>query len=66
MQAKDETPKMEAILEVYRDLGLEDAKERDRFRQWAKPSELDIWHKKRCEPQDARNNTAKEGKDSHA
>ena len=66
MQAKDETPEMEAILEVYRDLGLEDAKTRDQFKQLTKFGDLHIGKKKRYEPQDTQNNTAKEGKDSHA
>ena len=40
MQAKGETPKMEAILQVYRDLGLEDAKTRDQFKQLTKFGDL--------------------------
>ena len=52
MQVERKTPDMEAILEVFRELGLEDARVRDKFKQLA---ELGGWHtwRKRClEPQD--------------
>lgn len=41
MQAERKTPDMEAVLEVFRELGLEDARVRDKFRQLA---ELGDWH----------------------
>ena len=57
MQVERKTPDMEAILEVFRDLGLEDVKVRDKFQRL---SELGDWHtcrKRRLEPQDIRDNT---------
>ncbi len=53
----DTTRQTEAILDVFRDLGLEDARERDKFQKLA---ELGDWHiigKRDSEPQDTQNNT---------
>ena len=41
MQVERKTPNMEAILEVFRELGLEDVRVRDEFKQLA---ELGDWH----------------------
>ena len=41
MQVERKKPDSEAILDVFRDLGLEDAKVRDKFQQLA---ELSDWH----------------------
>ena len=52
MEVERKMPDMEAILEVFRDLGLEDVKVRDKFKQLA---ELGDWHtcrKRRLEPQE--------------
>lgn len=57
MQVEHKTPDLEAILEVFRELGLEDARVRDKFQKLA---ELGDWHtcrKRRLEPQDTRDNT---------
>lgn len=57
MQVERKTPDMEAILEVFRELGLEDARTRDKFRQLA---ELGDWHlrkKRRLKPPDPQNST---------
>ena len=57
MQAERKTPNMEAILEVFRELGLEDARVRDKFRQLAELGDWHTWRKGRLEPQDTQNNT---------
>ena len=52
MQIERKTSDLEAILKVFRDLGLEDARVRDKFQQLA---ELGDWHtyRKRCrEPEE--------------
>ena len=50
-------PDMEAILEVFRKLGLEDARVRDKFQQLAELGNWNICRKRRLEPQDTRDNT---------
>ena len=57
MQVEHKTPDLEAILEVFRELGLEDVRVRDEFQKLA---ELGDWHtcrKRRLEPQGTRDNT---------
>ena len=52
MQIERKMPDMEAILEVFRELGLEGARVRDKFQQLA---ELGGWHtcrKRRREPEE--------------
>ena len=66
MQAKGETPDMQATLEVFRGLGLEKAEARDFFRQLAKPSDWHTWGRRRYGPHDTRNNTRKDDGDSNA
>ena len=66
MQVERKTSESEAILEVFRDLGLEDAKVRDNFKKLAKPSDWRKWEKRGTEPQDTRNNTANEQGNDHA
>ena len=66
MQVERKKPDSEAILDVFRALGLEDAKVRDKFQHLA---ELSDWHtleKKDPEPQDTRNNTEKEQGNNYA
>ena len=46
------TPDMEAILEVFRELGLEDARVRDKFRQLVELGDWHMWRKRRLEPQE--------------
>ena len=57
MQVERKTPDMEAILEVFRDLGLEDARVRDEFQKLAELGDWHTWRKRRLEPQDTRDNT---------
>ena len=52
MRIERKTPDMEAILEVFRDLGLEDAKVRDKFKQLAELGNWHTWRKRCLEPQD--------------
>ena len=67
MQVEREMPDMEAILEVFRELRLEDPDVQDRFRRLAEPSDWYTWRKRPYEPQDTRNNTVKkEAEASHA
>ena len=54
MQDEREMPDMEAISEVFRELGLEDPDVQERFRQLAEPSDWYTWRKRRYEPQDTR------------
>ena len=60
MQVERKTPDMEAILEVFRELGLEDARVRDKFLQLAEPGDWHTWRRRRLEPQDSRDNTENE------
>ena len=57
MQVERKTSGLEAILEVFRDLGLEDVKVRDKFQQLAEPRDWHMWKERRLEPQDTRDNT---------
>lgn len=57
---ESETPEMEAISEVFRDLKLADPETRDRFRQLAEPSGWHSWRREISNPQYTRNNTANE------
>lgn len=57
MQVERKTPDMEAILEVFRDLGLEDTGVRDEFQKLAELGDWHMWRKRRLEPQDTRDNT---------
>lgn len=66
MKVEREMPDMEAISEVFRELGLEDPDVQERFRQLAEPSDWYKWRKERYEPQDTRNDTVKEKEASHA
>ncbi len=50
MQIERKTPDMEAILEVFRDLGLEDVKVRDKFKQLVDLGDWHTWRKRRLEP----------------
>ena len=52
MQIERKTPDMEAILEVFRELGLEDVRVRDKFKQLAEPGDWHTWKKRRLEPQE--------------
>ena len=52
MQIERKTPDMEAILEVFRELGLEDARVRDKFLRLVEPSDWHTWKKRRLEPQE--------------
>ena len=61
MQVERKTPDLEAILEVFRELGLEDARVRDKFRQLAELGDWHTWRKRRLEPQDPRDNTESGG-----
>ena len=62
MNIERETPELEAISEVFRDLGLQDAETHDHFRQLAKQTEHHTWRKSRYQDHETRNNTAKEEK----
>lgn len=57
MQVERKTPDLEAILEVFRELGLEDARVRDEFKQLADLGGWRTWRTRRPEPQDTQNNT---------
>ena len=63
MKIERETPELEAISEVFRDLGLQDAEAQDHFRQLAKPTDRHTWGKTRYQAHETRNNTAKEEKE---
>ncbi|MYB59447.1 MAG: hypothetical protein F4X51_23990 [Gemmatimonadetes bacterium] len=52
MQVKRKTPDMEAILEVFRELGLEDARVRDEFQKLAELGDWHTWEKRRLDPQE--------------
>ena len=52
MQVKRKTPDMEAILEVFRELGLEDARVRDKFLRLADLGDWHTWGKRRLDPQE--------------
>ena len=52
MQVERKTPNMEAILEVFRELGLEDVRVRDEFKQLAELGDWHTWEKRRLEPQE--------------
>ena len=52
MQVERKTPDMEAILKVFRDLGLEDVKARDKFKQLAELGDWHTWGKKCLEPEE--------------
>lgn len=52
MQVERKTPDMEAILEVFRDLGLEDVKVRDKFKQLTELSDWHTWGKRHLEPEE--------------
>ena len=52
MQIERKTPDMEAILEVFRELGLEDVRVRDKFKQLAEPGDWHTCRKRRLEPQE--------------
>ena len=54
MQVEREIPDMEAISEVFRELGLEKPDVQDHFRQLAEPSDWYTWRKRRYEPQGER------------
>ncbi len=60
MQVEHKTPDLEAILEVFRELGLEDAKVRDEFQKLAELGDWNMCKKRRLEPQDTRDNTENE------
>lgn len=51
MQVERKTPDMEAILEVFRDLGLEDVRLRDKFQRLAEAGDWHTWRKRRLDPQ---------------
>lgn len=55
MQVERKMPDMEAILEVFRELGLEDARVRDKFQQLAELGNWHTWKKRRLEPQETLN-----------
>lgn len=60
---------LDPILEVFRDLGIEDARVRESFQQLGKLNELNDCNARevmRYEPPDTRNNTAKESKNYYA
>ncbi len=50
MQIEHKTPDLEAILEVFRELGLEDVRVRDEFQKLAELGDWDMWRKRRLEP----------------
>ena len=52
MQVERKTPDMEAILEVFRELGLEDARVRDKFLRLAELGDWHTWRKRHLEPQE--------------
>ena len=52
MQVERKTPDLEAILEVFRDLGLEDVRVRDEFQKLAELGDLHTWRKRRLEPEE--------------
>ena len=52
MQVERKKPDMEAILEVFRDLGLEDVRVRDKFQQLAELGDWHTWRKRHLEPQE--------------
>ena len=52
MRVERKTPDMEAVLEVFRELGLEDARVRDEFKQLAELGDWHMWRKTRLEPQE--------------
>ena len=47
MQVERKTPDMEAILEVFRELRLEDARVRDKFQKLAELGDWHTWRKSR-------------------
>ncbi len=57
MQVERKTPDIEAILEVFRELGLENARVRDKFLQLAELGDWHTWKERGLEPQDTRDNT---------
>jgi len=57
MQVERKTPDLEAILEVFRELGLEDVRVRDKFKKLAELGDWNMCRKRRLEPQDTRDNT---------
>ena len=57
MQVERKTPDLEAILEVFRELGLEDVRVRDKFKKLAELGDWNMCGKRRLEPQDTRDNT---------
>jgi len=59
-EIESETPEMEGISEVFRDLRLADPKAREGFRQLAEPSDWHSWRKEISNPHYTRNNTANE------
>lgn len=66
MQAERKKPDSKAILDVFRDLGLEDAKERDKFQKLSELSDGYTLEKKDPEPQDTQNNTENEQGNTYA
>lgn len=57
MAAKQETPVSEAILRVFRDLGLEDEKIRNKFQKLSYADDWRMWNEDCHESQDTRGNT---------
>ena len=57
MQVERMTPDLEAILEVFRYLRLEDARVRDKFKKLGELGDWNMCRQRRLEPQDTRDNT---------
>ena len=66
MQNEREAPVPDEIVELFRDLGLEDSEVQDHFRQLAKPTDWHTWREQPSEPQDTQNNTIEERKEKDA
>ena len=60
MQVEQKEPGLEAILEVFRELGLDDAERQKRLQELAKPSGRYRLGKKQDTPLETRNNTLME------
>lgn len=52
MQVERKTPDLEAILKVFRDLGLEDVRVRDEFQKLAELGDWNMCRKRRLEPEE--------------
>ena len=66
MVVKQETPVSEAILSVFRELGLEDERVRNQLQALSCVDDWRVWQEDRYEEQDTRGNTLIEVSESNA